>query len=465
MSMIRRRSFYMTLVVVTIVLLVGLSFIVSAEPIKVRVWGLNTAVPGGRRYQVKVFNETHTDIQIVPEVPTVNQGSSSGTVTGGTVSSMQKLLTAIAGGNPPDLTTVDRFALPSWAARNALMSLNKFIEADGYDMSQFYRFSVNEVTVDGHVYALPEGTDGRYLFWNKDLFRKAGLDSNSPPKTWDELVEYSRKLTIKRGRSFVQMGFISQLAPAGSFYLYTLLNGGAFMSEDGRTMTLTDPKVVGALKWMVEWYDELGGAENVNAFLGAFQSGTANDPFMAGKLAQLVMGDWHIGNIARYNPKLEFGMAPVPAASEEYYGRTWFGGWGFAIPRGAKNAEAAWKVAKWLVSEEGMRAYEEGQRQYLASQKLPYVPRLVVLKGMNEKLTDEVRGTLEPKFIEALEFRMNNISDDSKVRHICPIASEIYSRTGRAVDAALYHRQTPEEALREAQEELQKLLDEFYSKK
>ncbi len=464
MSTLRNRK-VLVMAVVTALVCLSLSVVASAEPIKVRVWGLNDAVPGGVRNQIKVFNETHDDIKIVPEVPTVNnQASSGGAVTGGDLSNMQKLLTAIAGGNPPDLTTVDRFALPSWAVRNALMPLNDFIAADNYDMNKFYQFTVNEVTVDGNMYALPSGTDGRYLFWNKDMYKNAGLDPNAPPQTWEELQAYSDKLTIKRGRTFQQMGFISQLAPGGSFYLYTLLNGGTFMSEDARSMTLTDPKTVEALEWMVEWYDHLGGAETVNAFLGAFQSGSANDPFMAGKLAQLVMGDWHIGNIARYNPKMDFGMAPVPAATPEYYGRTWFGGWGWAIPRGAKNAEAAWVVAKWLTSEEGIRANMEGERAYRESAKLPFVPGLQVIKGLNEQLTDEIRDNLEPKFIEALEFRNANISDDSKVRHISPIASEIYSGTGRAVDAALYHRQTPREALEAAQEEMQQLLDEFYGK-
>lgn len=462
----RRRSLPSILLLLLVgVLVFGAASVASAEKVKVRIWGMNTAVPGGARNQVKVFNETHNHIELVPEVPTIQEGTGSGTASGGTVSSMQKLLTAIAAGNPPDITTVDRFAISSWADRNALMSLDDFIQRDAFDMSRYYKFAIDEITVDNSIYALPTGGDGRYLLWNKDIFAKAGLDPEKPPQTWEEVLEYGKLLTVKRGsRSFEQLGFVSQLAPAGTFYLLTILNGGGFLSEDGRTITLTEPEVVEALEWMVEWYDELGGAENINAFLGAFQIDTANDPFALGKVAQIITGDWVLGNLARYKPDLNFGIAPPPAAKPEYYGRTWFGGWGWAIPRGAKNADAAWEVIKWLCSEEGTRAFDEGEHAYRASENLPFVPGISALKGMNEANIELVRDELSIPFLEAMEFRASNIGDDNRVRHITPVGSELYARTGRAVDAAIHHKQTPADALKEAQVELQKMLDDYYAK-
>ncbi|HHY99216.1 MAG TPA: ABC transporter substrate-binding protein [Firmicutes bacterium] len=438
----------------------------ASKVTQVRIWGLNVAVPGGAREIVEEFNRTHKDIQVVPEVPTLVEG---GGTQAGTMTTMQKLLTAIAGGNPPDITTIDKFSIPSWVARGALQPLTSFAKQENYDFSDFYTFAIDEARFDGELYALPnQSVDGRYLFYNKSLFKRAGLDPNKPPKTWEELVAYGKKLTHKKASGeFETMGYLSLLAPPGTLYLYAILNGGRFISEDGKTALLNSREVVEALEWMVDWYDEMGGAEQVSAFTGTFEVGSPNDPFLTGRLAQMVHGDWSVATIARYNPSLEFGVVPVPTpkGKEKYYGTTWFGGWGYAIPKGAKNAKAAWEVIKWFASKEGYLAFAKGDYDYMTSIKVPFVPQATPRKSATAALDEKYTSLLGNNFKTTVVFLRRFVTDHSRTREKSPVASQIYDEAGRAFESAIHHKATPEQALNVAQERLQKVLDDFYKKK
>ena len=114
------------------------------------------------------------------------------------------------------------------------------------------------------------------------------------------------------------------------------------MSEDGRTCTLSDPRIVEALAYMVDVYDALGGIEEVDVFQSTFQGGEF-DPFITGKVAMKIDGDWFLTGIADLAPNLRFGVAPAPPPK----GRdpiTWSGGFSWAIPAGSRHPEAAFEL-------------------------------------------------------------------------------------------------------------------------
>ena len=74
--------------------------------------------------------------------------------------------------------------------------LDPWIQAAGIDLDDFYPASLAQCeTPDGMTLCLPWGCDVYALFWNKDLFKAAGLDPERPPQTMEELVEYADKLT------------------------------------------------------------------------------------------------------------------------------------------------------------------------------------------------------------------------------------------------------------------------------
>ena len=172
----------------------------------------------------------------------------------------QRLLCSITGGDPPDVVFFDRFAVGEWAARGAFMSLQEFYEEDLRERpddpstlreEDFYRPCWLEACYEGKLYAVPTRTDSRALFYNKDLLEKysdeliaAGcVDPEDPtrvgpPRTWQQLKDATRIMTERDASGkLVSVGFVPNYGNSW-LYIYGWLNGGEFMSEDGRTCTL-----------------------------------------------------------------------------------------------------------------------------------------------------------------------------------------------------------------------------------
>jgi ABC-type glycerol-3-phosphate transport system substrate-binding protein len=286
--------------------------------IKLVVWGLQSGPETkGLDAQIAEFERRHPGIDVVA----LQMGA------GGM--NPQKLLTAIVGKVPPDVVDQDRFTIGDWASRDTFMSLDKLIASDaakaGEDASatikpqEFYKACWSEATYQGKVYAIPFSTDDRALYYNKALFREAGLDPNKPPRTWDELVVCAKKLTkYNNNGGFERIGFIPNFGNSW-LYLYSWQNGGEFMSPDGRKCTMNNKYSVQALEYMTSVYDAMKGVEATNSFSSAFKANEL-DPFLTGLVAMKIDGNWFLDNIGRYGPDLDFAVAPAPVPRERFEG-------------------------------------------------------------------------------------------------------------------------------------------------
>jgi multiple sugar transport system substrate-binding protein len=379
-------------------------------------------------------------------------------------------MTAIAADSAPDIATLDRLAVGGWAARGALESLDPFIAADNFDFNQYYNATREEAMYEGSVYALPRDTDLRVMYYNRDMFRDAGLDPMVPPRTWTELVDYSKKLTDERQGRFRQLGLYPICGNPAWLFIYALQNETNMLSADGRTATLDDPYFVEALEWVVDFYDQLGGAERVAGFTDSFGEGGQN-PFLTELVAMHIAGDWIIGDIARFRPELDFGVAPVPVPDDRYnqVGRfagkpqfiSWSGGWSFVMPKGSDHPEEAWEVIKWLASAEGFRAFAKGDYEYNQSMGRPFVPRMTSIPEVDEELVNHYMVDAPQKFVDAKQVAMD-LMQYSSYRPVSPVTLEVYAEHKYAIEDAIYHRMSPEEALRIRNEKVQDLIDEFH---
>ena len=153
----------------------------------------------------------------------------------------------------------DRFTIREWAARDAFYPLNDLIArsqttaavsgAEPINPDDFYPACWMEGVFDGEAYGIPYSTDSRALFYNEDVLVEAGFVDNAgnakPPATWAELEHYAATLTERdeNGR-ITRLGFAPNYGNSW-LYIYGWLNGGAFMSDDGRTVTMNEPRIVG----------------------------------------------------------------------------------------------------------------------------------------------------------------------------------------------------------------------------
>jgi multiple sugar transport system permease protein len=395
------------------------------------------------------FRETHPDVELIIS-------------TAGGRMDEQKLMCAIAGGSPPDVINQDRFSVSGWASRDAFLPLDPFIEKDAKDPAarwpvrreDYYSACWDEAVYRGQVYAIPMGTDDRVLYYNEDLLRREGYTnpdgSIRVPKTWEELEEYAVRLTKRDdGGRITQIGFIPIYGNSW-LYLYGWQNGGEFMSPDGRTCTLNDPKIVDALVWLTGVYDSLGGVQQVDAFSSSFQGGEL-DPFLTGKVAMMVNGNWMLGAIATYKPDLNFGVAPAPvpqarldlAAKDKSIPPTitWCGGFSWAIPKGAREPEVAWEFVKWMSSPECAMLMNDAEYRNSRSRGHLYVPNLAA----NQRINEEVFRRYAPEGERLRDgFRLcMDMMAFSRFRPVTPVGQLLWDEHVRATDLVRYHGKDP----------------------
>ena len=321
---------------------------------QVVVWGKDVTAPGGDKAMFEAYNATHDDISIKAEsVPEV-AGQSAG--------QMQKILTAIAAGTVPDFFYLDRFLAVEFASKNGILPLDDYIGAGTIKRADFIEACWDEGSWQGKQWNIPasEGNIGYWsLAYNRQLMEDAKLDPEKPPKTWAETKEYALKMTERDGQGYKRIGMIP-LWGASFLYQWAWSNSAHLASEDGRKITMTDPKVAEALQFLVQFYDELGGYENINAFSQGFQT-AANDPFLTGLIGEVMYGEYQLPATARYSPDLKLGVTHFPVPKEGDPKVSWVGGWSWALPKGSKNPEPAYKAIEWLASEGGLMAWQEGQ--------------------------------------------------------------------------------------------------------
>lgn len=385
----------------------------------------------------------------------------------------QKLMTAIVGRTPPDLVYQDRFTIGDWASRNTFRPLNDLIKRDrnkplGVRKEDYYSACWAEANYQGKTYAIPAGTDDRCLYYSRDAFRDAGLDPNKPPRTWDELRAYAIKLTrYNKDGTFQRAGFIPNFGNSW-LYLYSWQNGGEFMSPDGKTCTMNNPYTVEALNYMTSIYDALKGAEKLDAYQRGFAALPPEmDPFLSGRVAMKIDGDWALQSIARYQPDMDFGVAPapVPAARLRQEGRfkgqppfiTWAGGFSWAVPQGAKNVEAAWRFIKWMNSPEAMLIGCKAQDRYNKSKGRRFVPRLSANLRVNEAVA-RVYGARYPKFTQPLRI-FREMMNSAKFRPVTHVGQLLWDEHVKAFENATRHKMSAQQALDEGTQRVQMELD------
>lgn len=270
----------------------------------------------------------------------------------------EKVIAAITGGNPPDAVVMcNQAQVPGWAEQGAIQPLDDMIKAQHIDLSDVIPTALQWVTYKGKLYGLPFLQDNYGLYWNKQLFREAGLDPNRPPQTLEELDQYAEKLT-KRDASgrITQIGYIPNW-PGDKFDMYAKLFGCQLYDAATNKITGNGPQCVKMLEWIKSYYTKYGGPNGQGLFdfisgLGNYDS--AQNPFFTGTVAMMWDGEWIPGPayVAGYVPNLDYGTGPMPAPADhkENTGATVMSGNPFLIPKGAAHTAEALTFGAWLMT-------------------------------------------------------------------------------------------------------------------
>ncbi|MDZ4861681.1 MAG: ABC transporter substrate-binding protein [Candidatus Hydrogenedentes bacterium] len=279
---------------------------------------------------------------------------------------IEKLLTAIASGAPPDVCSMEAHTLSQLAPQGCFVALDSWMATQpNMKPDDFFDHLYEMVNHEGRVWGIPTLTDSYCLLWNKAAFRKAGLDPERPPRTLKELEEFAAKLTVRGpGGTVEQIGFLPWL-PWDFTYMWGGYFGGEwFDKERTRVTAASDPNILKSLEWQGSWVRDPNDpdapayaldSEVAQAFYNGFSAGgayfSATNPFYTGKVAMIHEGEWQCTFIPKYAPSLDWGVAPIPqpegAPPRSYSPSTVLDG----IPSGSRNPDEALTFLAWFYAE------------------------------------------------------------------------------------------------------------------
>jgi multiple sugar transport system substrate-binding protein len=264
---------------------------------------------------------------------------------------MDAIKTRLIGDAAPDVFYLDAFEAPLLMSHEVLEPLDNYI-TDDFNLADFQFSLLKAFKYKGKIYGLPKDFSTLALFYNKQLFRQAGL--NEPPKNWQQLRKYSQKLTVDLngdGRQDIYgLGITPELARQ---YFLMKAFGGELVNRKGYANFATRKSLKG-LQNIVEQYQK----DRTAAQPSDVGASSDSEMFGQGKAAMVIEGSWAIPYLKETFPKIEFATAEVPSIHRKKGTMAYTVA--YVMNKKAKHKDAAWKLISYLAGKEGMKAWSQG---------------------------------------------------------------------------------------------------------
>lgn len=280
------------------------------------------------------------------------------------------LISMKLGNKLPDIITFDAPKCSYYAANGYLYNINKMVE-DIKD--EFYGSSLNYY--DGDIYGLPIQESSAGFYYNKALFRQAGISdreiseySDETPWTFSEFLSVCERLSAVCEKAAVNMNFGGTSDETTPYLLYPFIyaSGGKFASEDGRTVTgyLDSDETYSGFAFFKSLIDSGYSSDLVDA----------ND-FYNGKVGMYLSSGWTIADLRNKNYSAfpsggNWGLLPYPC-DKEGCAASATGSWSFGITNNHhSDKSAARELLKWLVSDDSSRLITDHTGMISAKKKV-----------------------------------------------------------------------------------------------
>ena len=355
----------------------------------------------------------------------------------------EKLLTAVAGGNPPALHYADRFTVPQFAQQGFFSEITDFAESAGVQESDYYPFAWAETVYKGGIYALSFDTDTRGLWYNKDIMAEAGLDPEKPPTTLDELREATAALTQTDSNGRITRYGFNPLYDQAWLYTWGFAFQGEFQDPETKRITFANENNVKAMEFVKAFVEEIG-VENIDAMLAACAGSAcndANDYFWTGQSAMTCSGNWKVAQAHRYKPDTNYGIVPMPGPDGAAPFASWAGGWSWAIPMGYADVATAFDALSYFCGPVGQLKYNKDTF---------HIPT-------------NIKASEDPFFREdPLHAVFMDLLPVSHTRPPIPLGSQLWDLQFKAFRDEIPHGlKTPEQALQDIDDTINKGLEDI----
>ncbi len=353
--------------------------------------------------------------------------------------SITKALTAVKSGEPPVTSILLSTDMYTLIDEEAILPFDGFVKApeDQAWIKSFYPAFMENSQTGGKTWGIPFQRSTIVLYYNKEMFKEAGLDPNRPPATWKEQVEYAQKLTKRDASGKVTQWGIQIPSSGFPYWLFQALaieNGVNLMNADGTETYYDRPEVVEALRYWVDLVTKYKVHPE-----GIVEWGTTPKDFFERKVAMIWTTTGNLTNV-RANAKFDFGVAMLPAGKRR---GSPTGGGNFYLFKKSTPAQqqAALRFIKWVTSPQ--RAAQWG-----------------IDTGYIAVRADAWETPAMKKYVEG--FPAAAVARDQLPFAKAELSTHDNQRVTKALNdglqAALTGTKTPEQAMNDAQREAERLL-------
>jgi multiple sugar transport system substrate-binding protein len=277
------------------------------------------------------YNKTHEGKLQVTVVPSANF--------------VQKFGTAAASGSGPDIASIDLVYLPYFASKGVLDDLTAVLDSlswkDG--LSPAHK---KLAVYNGKTFALPFTAEASVTFYNKDLFKKAGLNPDKPPANFAEMLSDARAIR-KLGSDYYGFTMAGQCGGCNVFEFapHVWAGGGKILSDDGKTVQFDSPALTDALQFYRQMWTEGLMPPSAKTDNGTVQPTS----FQSGKVGMVNLGAFFVQTLVA-DKKIDFAATGIVGKTGGT--ASFAGGDEIAVTKGAKNKAVAYDFVKWATSEE-----------------------------------------------------------------------------------------------------------------
>lgn len=343
---------------------------------------------------------------------------------------LEKIQAALASGTQPDVCELGSTWLPRFSYEGVLEDLTPVYEAERDSFLMW-----DSAVYKDHVYGLPWVQGSRVLFINRELFKKAGLNPDQPPETWDELLQASQKIgALGDGIYGFGQNIGEKYVLYKKFMAFAWGNGGDVFDERGNVV-VNSPAMLEAL----EFYLKLApySLQEKQEVLDQY--------FKTGKLGMQISGAWNVKNYALEAPNLDYSCALVPKPAADHGEHVGFAGAEMLVVfKGSAQKEAAVKLARFL------QAYPQAKAISLAAGS--------VFPASREAMNDPA-FTSDPRIKVFIE---QSLTSRTSPAH--PGWIEMEEVIDHAVEEAMYGRRAPRWCLDDAAKEITTIAARFNQK-
>ncbi|MCF8077620.1 MAG: ABC transporter substrate-binding protein [Desulfotignum sp.] len=355
---------------------------------------------------------------------------------------MTKAMTALKGGTPPHLSVILSTEIFTLIDNDAIVAFDDLVTNDQEKqwLDCFYPALMANSRTGGKTWSIPFQRSTIVMYYNKDAFRKAGLDPEKPPATWEELVEMGEQLTLRDADGKVTQWGLEIPSTGYPYWMFGALasqNNQVLMNQAGNQTYFNNPDVVGALRF---WLD-LGKTHQIMPE-GTIEWSTLRTDFLEQKTAIM----WHsTGNLTavKDNATFGFGVAMLPAKKQR---GTPTGGGNFYIFKQTTPQErkAALTLVKWMTQPDRTAQWSIGTG-YLGTRPDAYETDLLKTYVKDFPAAAVARDQLKYAVAEL------SVHENGRV----------YKILNDAIQAALTGSKTPEAALEDAQKQADRILKRY----